>query len=81
MFHFSAVKLGTDMLELDCHITKDKQVVVAHDPSLLRIAGIDAFIEDLNYHQLPLIKTSLNIDFEPGNYLFKLCFLMVIFIT
>ncbi|XP_046458062.1 lysophospholipase D GDPD1-like [Daphnia pulex] len=63
-----AVKLGTDMLELDCHITKDKQVVVAHDPSLLRIAGIDALIEDLNYHQLPLIKTSLNIDFEPGKY-------------
>lgn len=55
------------MLELDCHITKDKQVVVAHDPSLLRIAGVDTLIKDLNYHQLPLIKTSLSIDFEPGN--------------
>jgi len=65
--NYSAVNLGTDMLELDCHITKDKQVVVAHDPSLLRIAGVDTLIKDLNYHQLPLIKTSLSIDFEPGN--------------
>ena len=55
VFNFSAVNLGTDMLELDCHITKDKQVVVAHDPSLLRIAGVDALIEDLDYHQLPLL--------------------------
>ena len=55
------------MLELDCHITKDKQVVVAHDPSLLRITGVDTLIQDLDYHELPLLKTTLNIDFEPGN--------------
>nr|CAH0109208.1 unnamed protein product [Daphnia galeata] len=45
-----AVNLGTDIC-----ITKDKQVVVAHDPSLLRISGVDALIEDLDYHQLPLL--------------------------
>ena len=55
------------MLEVDCHLTRDKQVVVAHDPSLLRITGHDVFIKDMNYHELPLLKTGgISIDFEPG---------------
>lgn len=57
------------MLELDCHLTKDKQVVVAHDSSLLRTTGHDLLIKDLYYHQIPLLKTSINIDFEPGTRL------------
>jgi glycerophosphoryl diester phosphodiesterase len=54
------------MLEMDCHLTKDKQVVVAHDVSLLRITGHDIAIKDMDYKQLPLLKTSISIDFEPG---------------
>lgn len=55
------------MLEMDCHLTKDKQVVVAHDVSLLRITGHDIAIKDMDYKQLPLLKTCISIDFEPGN--------------
>jgi len=65
-FHH-AVKLGTDMLELDCHLTKDKQVVVAHDSSLLRTTGKDILIKDTSYSELPLLKTSLDVEFHPGN--------------
>lgn len=45
----SAVDLGTDMLELDCHLTKDEQVVVSHDPNLRRVCGMNANISELAY--------------------------------
>lgn len=45
----SAVQLGTDMLELDCHLTKDEQVVVLHDNNLKRSTGVNTNISDVAY--------------------------------
>ena len=58
------------MLELDCHLTKDGQVVVCHDHNLLRTTGIDKNICEVNYKDLPLLKPRLPIDFDPGNVSF-----------
>lgn len=48
------------MLELDCHMTKDRQTVVHHDFTLSRTTGHEGFIKDLNYdvrHHLHRIRS------------------------
>ena len=42
----SAVEVGVDMLELDCQITKDGEVVVCHDDDLERVTGHSVRISD-----------------------------------
>jgi len=64
----NAVNLGVGMLELDVHLTKDGEVVVAHDQNLSRLTGLKANIRDLKYSELPKINSRLNIDFQPGEY-------------
>ena len=63
-----AVEAGAGMLELDVHLARDGEVVVAHDQRLLRLTGVDQNIRDLNYTELPRVKEKLNIDFCPGEY-------------
>ncbi len=41
--------MGVDVVELDCHITNDGQVVVAHDNNLKRLAGVNKLISEMNY--------------------------------
>ncbi|KAI0229234.1 Lysophospholipase D GDPD1 [Lamellibrachia satsuma] len=59
----SAVSENTDMLELDCHITKDGHVVVSHDNDLQRTTGHQLLISETLYKDLPLLKTSLRPEF------------------
>lgn len=58
------------MLEIDCQITEDRKVVVSHDNNLLRLTGVDKDISALRYDELPILKESLPVDFEPGIYFF-----------
>nr|XP_040045829.1 lysophospholipase D GDPD3a isoform X1 [Gasterosteus aculeatus aculeatus] len=63
-----AVEQGTQMLEMDCHLTRDGHVVVSHDENLLRQTGHDADISSLNLQDLPLYKESLEVTFYEGRY-------------
>jgi len=54
----NAVQNGIKYLEMDVHLTKDKQVVVAHDFDLSRVCILDntggkKFIGEFNFNELP----------------------------
>ncbi|CAF0766022.1 unnamed protein product [Adineta ricciae] len=57
---------GVEMLELDCHLTKDDQVVVHHDFAINRTTGQNGFIRDMNYDDLPMINSSIQLYYEPS---------------
>ncbi|XP_073257208.1 lysophospholipase D GDPD1-like isoform X1 [Porites lutea] len=61
-----ALKMGTEMLELDVRLTADKQVVVCHDNDLSRVTHSDSVISDLKYEDLPLLMNTLTVQFQPG---------------
>nr|XP_015801425.2 lysophospholipase D GDPD3a [Nothobranchius furzeri] len=63
-----AVEMGTDMLEMDCHLTKDGHVVVSHDENLLRQTGCDVTISSLKLEDLPLYKEQLEVAFYAGRF-------------
>lgn len=54
------------MLELDVRLTRDGQVVVFHDPSLLRVTGKDLKIANVDYASLPNLNLTIPIDTIPG---------------
>ncbi|KAM9392377.1 lysophospholipase D GDPD3a isoform 2-T2 [Pholidichthys leucotaenia] len=64
-----AVQQGTEMLELDCHLTHDGHVVVSHDENLKRQTAHDVTISSLNLQDLPLYKEQMEVTFYAGRYI------------
>ncbi|XP_050980624.1 lysophospholipase D GDPD3 [Labeo rohita] len=63
-----AVSVGTEMLEMDCHLTSDGYVVISHDSNLLRQTGYDKTVSSLRFQDLPLYKERLEVTFYAGHY-------------
>ena len=53
----------SSMLEMDVRITKDNQIVVAHDEDLLRLCGDSRKMRDVNFKDLPKFKKKLPCHF------------------
>lgn len=48
----AAVDTGVEILETDVHLSKDGQVIVAHDPDLERVAGRPGLVSDFTAAEL-----------------------------
>lgn len=53
----AAVREQVDMIEFDVRATKDKHLVVAHDPNLLRVAGYARMVHDMTLEEIQSITT------------------------
>jgi glycerophosphoryl diester phosphodiesterase len=57
-----AAELGADMVEIDVRVTADGVAVIAHDPDLHRVFGVNALVSDLTYAQILELTP---IEYEP----------------
>jgi glycerophosphoryl diester phosphodiesterase len=48
----AAAALGVQYLEFDLHMTRDGEIVVAHDENLKRMCGVDRLIREMTYAEL-----------------------------
>jgi len=48
----AAIEQGADGIELDVHLSKDGEIVVAHDPRLERVSNGSGYINDLTLKEL-----------------------------
>ncbi|MGW4123040.1 glycerophosphodiester phosphodiesterase [Nocardia sp. NPDC004711] len=52
----SAIDLGFQCVEIDARLTSDGQVVVWHDPNLVRLLGRDVAIDEMTLEQIRVIE-------------------------
>eukprot|EP00117_Sycon_ciliatum_P029492 scpid84036/ scgid23472/ Glycerophosphodiester phosphodiesterase domain-containing protein 1; Glycerophosphodiester phosphodiesterase 4 len=72
-FRHAVLNTKADILELDLHLTKDKQIVICHDSDLKRSTGYEGTVEEMNYADLPPLNQYLEITFDPGRVCERVC--------
>ena len=51
----SAVEVGCDGIELDVHLSRDREVMIIHDEKLIRTAGVEGVVSDYTRSELEKI--------------------------
>jgi glycerophosphoryl diester phosphodiesterase len=63
-----AIKHSVDYIEIDLRTTKDSQLVIMHDESLLRMTGINAKVSALTYDSISKLSVRDALHPERGEY-------------
>ena len=61
-----AIECGSDGIELDVHLSKDGEVMICHDESLLRTAGVAGSISEFTRSELEKISAGKTMNDEYG---------------
>lgn len=61
-----AIEAGADGIELDVHLSKDKEVMIIHDEALLRTAGLPGCVSDYTRSELEAISAGKTKNDEFG---------------
>ena len=66
-----AMSCGMNLMECDVHLSKDGQVVIAHDSTLERMCGtqfIGKKVSDYNFEDLPKFQKIIPLHLQEGSY-------------
>jgi glycerophosphoryl diester phosphodiesterase len=63
-----AIKHGVDYVEIDLRTTKDSQLVIMHDESLLRMTGVNTKVSSLTYDSISKLIVREALHPERGEY-------------
>jgi glycerophosphoryl diester phosphodiesterase len=61
-----AVRAGAVYLELDVHMSRDKEIVVSHDEGLTRTCGRDALIREMTWAEIQTVDAGYMLTFDAG---------------
>lgn len=67
----NAMGLGLNLMECDVHLSKDGEVVIAHDNTLERMCGneyVGKRVADYNFADLPKFQQNIPIHMQAGVY-------------
>jgi glycerophosphoryl diester phosphodiesterase len=67
----AAVNLGARYLETDVHMTRDGEIVVAHDPDLARCGGGAGFVKDTVYADIAKVDAGYSFTLDGEEFPFR----------
>lgn len=73
-----ALEFNTDILEFDVHLSKDGEVVISHDESLVRITGEDILIPSTDFQEIKQKNAGFTFQNHKNEFPFRHMYLKVL---
>jgi glycerophosphoryl diester phosphodiesterase len=67
----AAIDIGARYLEMDVHMTRDGEIVVAHDPDLARCCGSAGLIKDVDYDHVAKVDAGYGFTRDGAEFPFR----------